>query len=60
MSMENRPKGTGVGFGIILGAVIGTLFFVITGQAVLIAMGAGLGVVLGAILESMTTSSSVN
>ena len=44
----------GVGSGIIIGAVIGTLLFAISGQASLIGIGAALGVVLGAILESIS------
>jgi hypothetical protein len=55
MSIEKKPKGIGVGFGIIIGAAIGTLFFALTSQTVLIAIGAGLGVVFGAILESLSS-----
>ena len=38
------------GFGLVLGAAIGTLFFVFTQQAFLIGVGAGLGLVLGSVI----------
>jgi len=47
LSKQQKP-----GYGLIIGASIGTLFFILTQQAYLIAVGAGLGLVFGSMLAT--------
>lgn len=44
------------GYGLIIGAAIGTLLFILTQQAYLIAIGAGLGLVFGSMLAKKKNS----
>jgi hypothetical protein len=46
------PAGIRVGYGLIMGAALGTLFMPIYGPLA-IAMGTGLGVLFGAVLEAL-------
>ena len=54
---ERRTPTSLVAFGIIIGSSVGTLLFLLTRNAIWIAILPGLGLVVGAILEANRRSS---
>ena len=57
MSKQQYKKDSWVGYGIIIGAAIGTVIFSLTNQPWYIAAGVSLGIVMGAIIDSIRSKS---